>query len=85
MRRNEESTMLEKIRKTISVTVLALSIYGLFSDNNDLIPFIMAGLAVLMVVMGIEEYQKDRKSYRGYLLFAVFVFMLFVFIQVLIY
>ena len=77
--------MLEKIRKTISIIVMALAIYGLFSDHNDLLPFTIAGLAALMVIMGVEEYQKNRESYRGYLLVAVSIFMLFVFIQVLIY
>lgn len=77
--------MLVKMRKTISILVLAVAIYGLFSDNNDLLPFTMAGLAALFVIMGIEEYQKNRKSYRGYLLVAVSIFMLFVFIQILIY
>ncbi|MCC5803961.1 DUF3953 domain-containing protein [Rossellomorea vietnamensis] len=77
--------MLNKLRKTISLIVLASAIYGLVSDNNELLPFTMAGLGILMVIMGLEEYQKNRKSYRSYLLFAVSLFMLFVFIQLLIY
>ncbi|MBN8192101.1 DUF3953 domain-containing protein [Bacillus sp. NTK074B] len=77
--------MLEIMRKTISIIVAAVAIYGLFSDNNDFLPFTMAGLAALMVIMGVEEYQKNRKSYKGYLLVAVSIFMLFVFIQVLMY
>lgn len=76
--------MLEIMRKTISIIVAAVAIYGLFSDNNDFLPFTMAGLAALMVIM-VEEYQKNRKSYKGYLLVAVSIFMLFVFIQVLMY
>ncbi|UTE78316.1 DUF3953 domain-containing protein [Rossellomorea sp. KS-H15a] len=77
--------MLGKMRKTISLIVLAIAIYGLVSGNNGLLPFTMAGLGILMVIMGLEEYQKNRKSYRSYLLFAVSIFMLFVFIQLLIY
>ena len=77
--------MLSTLRKTISLIVLASAIYGLVSDNNELLPFTMGGLGILMVIMGLEEYQKNRKSYRSYLLFAVSLFMLFVFIQLLIY
>ncbi|WGG46279.1 DUF3953 domain-containing protein [Rossellomorea sp. DA94] len=77
--------MLGKMRKTISLIVLAIAIYGLASGNNGLLPFTMAGLGVLMVIMGLEEFQKNRKSYRSYLLFAVSIFMLFVFIQLMIY
>ncbi|MBW3112663.1 MULTISPECIES: DUF3953 domain-containing protein [Bacillaceae] len=77
--------MLEKMRKTISIIVLAVAVYGLVSDNNDVLPYTMAGMGTLMVIMGLEEYQKNRKSYKSYMLFAVSVFMLFVFIQLLIY
>jgi hypothetical protein len=45
----------------------------------------MAGLAVLMVIMGAEDLQKDRKSYRSYLFFGVAAFLLIVFIQGIIY
>ncbi|PFA66737.1 hypothetical protein CN378_13515 [Bacillus sp. AFS015802] len=73
--------MLTKIRKTISIVVLAVALYGLFSDHNDLLPFTMAGLAVMMVIMGAEEHQKDRKSYRSYLFFAVSLFLILVTIK----
>ncbi|MGG1631836.1 hypothetical protein [Rossellomorea sp. NRS-1567] len=77
--------MLKKIRMTTSIIVLGLSLYGLISDNNDLLPFTMAGLAVLMVIMGAEELQKDRKSYRSYLFFGVSAFLLLVSIEGFIY
>ncbi|WRP07198.1 hypothetical protein U9J35_03260 [Rossellomorea aquimaris] len=77
--------MLEKMRKTISIIVLGVAIYGLISDNNDLLPFTMAGLAILMVIMGTEEHQKDRKSYRSYLFFGVSAFLLLVSIEGFIY
>lgn len=77
--------MLKIIRMTISIIVLGLSLYGLMSDHNDILPFTMAGLAVLMVIMGAEEHQKDRKSYRSYLFYAVSAFLLLVSIQDIIY
>ncbi|WP_201715679.1 DUF3953 domain-containing protein [Rossellomorea arthrocnemi] len=77
--------MLKKIRMTTGVIVLALSLYGLLSDDNDLLPFTMAGLSVLLVIMGTEEQQKHRKSYRGYLFFGVAAFLLFVSIESFIY
>ncbi|WP_406687964.1 hypothetical protein [Rossellomorea vietnamensis] len=77
--------MLKKLRKTISVIVLALSLYGLISNNNEVLPFAMAGLAILMVVMGAEERQKNRKSYRSYLFFAVSLFLILVSIEGFIY
>ncbi|WP_299741734.1 hypothetical protein [uncultured Rossellomorea sp.] len=85
IRGKEGSTVLKILRKTISIIVLALSLYGLASNHNDLLPYTMAGLAVLMVIMGAEEHQKDRKSYRSYLFFAVSAFLLMVFIQGFIY
>ncbi|MHA7136491.1 hypothetical protein ACRTEV_04365 [Rossellomorea arthrocnemi] len=73
--------MLKKIRMTTSIIVLGLSLYGLFSNHNEMLPYTMAGLAVLMVIMGAEELQKNRKSYRSYLLFGVSAFLLLVAIQ----
>ncbi|PFG03553.1 DUF3953 domain-containing protein [Bacillus sp. es.034] len=77
--------MLKKVRITSAVIVLALSLYGLISNNNSIIPFTMAGLAIMMVVMGAEERQKNRKSYRSYLLFAVSLLLILVSIEGFIY
>ncbi|RBP06187.1 DUF3953 domain-containing protein [Rossellomorea aquimaris] len=77
--------MLKKIRMTISIIVLGLSLYGLFSNHNEMLPFTMAGLAILMVIMGAEERQKNRKSYRSYLLFGVSALLLLVSIEGFIY
>ncbi|MCA1060134.1 hypothetical protein LCL96_14445 [Rossellomorea aquimaris] len=77
--------MLKILRQTIASIVLAVSIYGLFSDNNDLLPFTMAGLAIMMVIMGLEDRQKDPKSYRSYLYYGVSAFLLFVSVEGLIY
>ncbi|MGG3915363.1 hypothetical protein [Rossellomorea vietnamensis] len=77
--------MLKKVRITSAVIVLALSLYGLISNNNSIIPFTMAGLAIMMVVMGAEVRQKNRKSYRSYLLFAVSLLLILVSIEGFIY
>jgi hypothetical protein len=73
--------MLKKIRMTTSIIVMGLSLYGLFSNHNEMLPFTMAGLAFLMVIMGTEEHQKNRKSYQSYLFFGVAAFLLLVSIQ----
>ncbi|QHE60224.1 DUF3953 domain-containing protein [Rossellomorea vietnamensis] len=77
--------MLKKVRITSAGMVLALSLYGLISNNNGILPFTMAGLAIMMVVMGAEERQKNRKSYRSYLFFAVSLLLILVSIEGLIY
>ncbi|OXS64436.1 DUF3953 domain-containing protein [Rossellomorea vietnamensis] len=77
--------MLKKVRITSALMVLALSLYGLSSNNNSILPFTMAGLAIMMVVMGAEERQKNRKSYRSYLFFAVSLLLILVSIEGLIY
>jgi branched-subunit amino acid transport protein AzlD len=85
IRRNEGSTVLKTLRSTISIIVLALSLYGLVSNNNDLLPFTTAGLALLMVIMGVEELHKDQKSYVSYLFFGISAFLVFVSIEDFIY
>ncbi|MEI2665421.1 hypothetical protein [Rossellomorea sp. LJF3] len=77
--------MLKKVRITSAVIVLTLSLYGLISNNNSILPFTMAGLAIMMVVMGAEERQKNRKSYRSYLFFAVSLLLILVSIEGFIY
>ncbi|KPL58523.1 DUF3953 domain-containing protein [Rossellomorea vietnamensis] len=77
--------MLKKFRISIAVIVMALSLYGLISNNTSILPFTMAGLAIMMVVMGAEERQKNRKSYRSYLFFAVALFLILVSFESFIY
>ncbi|MGG4168979.1 hypothetical protein ABEW00_16180 [Rossellomorea vietnamensis] len=77
--------MLKKFRISIAVIVMALSLYGLISNNTSILPFTMAGLAIMMVVMGAEERQKNRKSYRCYLFFAVSLLLILVSIEGFIY
>ncbi|MCR8849379.1 hypothetical protein NQ095_13235 [Rossellomorea sp. SC111] len=77
--------MLKKVRITSAVIVMTLSLYGLISNNNSIIPFTMAGFAIMMIVMGAEERQKNRKSYRSYLFFAVSLLLIVVSIEGFIY
>lgn len=57
---------LKIVRRLISIFVLSLSVHGLFTGNFDLLPLMMLFLAVLMFIMGVEEFQKNQKSYKGY-------------------
>jgi Protein of unknown function (DUF3953) len=57
---------LKIIRRLISIIVLSLAVHGLFTGNFNLIPLMMLFLGVLMFIMGVEEFQKNQKSYRGY-------------------
>ena len=77
--------MLAKMRKTISVIVLTVAVYGLFSNHNELLPFTMAGLAIMMVIMGLEDLQKEPKSYWSFLYFGVSAFLLFVSIEAFVF
>ncbi|MBN8234102.1 hypothetical protein JF544_02540 [Halobacillus kuroshimensis] len=69
--------MLKKIRIFLSVIIVFMSGYGLWSGTSgDLLSFTLAGLAVLMVILGVEE-QRETTKRRASLYYAVSVFCLF--------
>jgi hypothetical protein len=72
--------LLKILRYVLSVITVLLATYGLISKNfqfNDIMIFL---LGLTMLVMGLEEFQKERKA-KGWLFVVVFLFSLFVSIQ----
>ncbi|MGE6753495.1 DUF3953 domain-containing protein [Rossellomorea sp. NPDC071047] len=76
---------LKIVRRLISIVVLSLSVHGLFTGKFDLLPLMMLFLAVLMFIIGVEEFQKNQKSYRGYVFLVVSLLGFLVSIQGVMY
>ncbi|MGM0851397.1 MAG: DUF3953 domain-containing protein [Bacillota bacterium] len=51
--------------------------YGLLTENNWLQPYMLFLLGLMMLVMGLEEFQKRLNAY-GYLSLFVSMFLLIV-------
>ena len=83
--RNEDywmkGRMLKILRVILAIVVIALSAYGLISQNFRFMPYLMFFLGVLMLVMGLSELQEDRKRIIGYMLIILSMFIFFVTIQ----
>ncbi|MFD2212092.1 DUF3953 domain-containing protein [Metabacillus endolithicus] len=72
--------MLKILRYVLSPVVLIIAVYGLITKNFDFQSIMILLLGLLMLVMGLEEFRKEKKT-LGWLLIAVFIFSLFVSIQ----
>lgn len=68
------------LRIVFSIIAGALAVYGLVTQNFEYQAYMMLFLGLMMLVMGIQEIQKDKKL-MGCLLIAVFAFSLYVSIQ----
>ncbi len=62
--------------------VIAISGYGLITNDKELQPFMLLSLGALMFVIGINELKKDKKGIWGYLSIAIFAFTWFTSIQI---
>lgn len=72
--------MLKLLRYVLSPVVLIIAVYGLITKNFDFQSLMILLLGLLMLVMGLEEFRKKKKT-LGWLLIVVFIFSLFVSIQ----
>lgn len=67
--------MLKRIRITLSVLIVLLSGYGLWTGTSgDLLSFILAGAAILMVILGVEE-QRETTKWRASLYYGRVCFL----------
>ena len=69
--------MLKISRVILSAIVIIMAGYGLLTENQWLQPYMLFFLGLMMLVLGLEEFQKGRKVY-GYLSIFVFLFLLIV-------
>ncbi|SET94037.1 Protein of unknown function [Salinibacillus kushneri] len=74
--------MLKILRYIFSIIAMVFAVYGLITSDFNFQPYMMFFLGLMLLVMGVEEFQKERKAY-GWLLVVVFLFLLFVSIQTL--
>lgn len=72
--------MLKISRYALSVVVILFAAYGLITQNFNLNDIMIFLLSLLMLIMGLEEFQRGKKA-NGWLFVAVFLFSLFVSIQ----
>ncbi|PFG13510.1 DUF3953 domain-containing protein [Bacillus sp. es.036] len=68
------------LRYVLSISTFTLAVYGVITSNFEFSHIMIFLLGLTMLVMGIEEFQKERKSI-GILLVGVFIFSLFVSIK----
>jgi Protein of unknown function (DUF3953) len=69
--------MLKISRVILAAIVIIMAGYGLLTENQWLQPYMLFFLGLMMLVLGLEEFQKGRKVY-GYLSIFVFLFLLIV-------
>ncbi|MDF2936576.1 MAG: hypothetical protein K0Q90_1949 [Paenibacillaceae bacterium] len=72
--------MLKTFRILFLAITIALAGYGLITKNYEFQTYMTLFLGFTMLVMGIQELQQNKKL-TGWLLIAVFAFLLFVSIQ----
>ncbi|MFS0824715.1 DUF3953 domain-containing protein [Bacillus sp. 1P02SD] len=72
--------MLKFLQIILSIIVISLAGYGLFTKDFKFQQYMMLFLGLTMLVMGLRLFQKGDKFY-GWLSIVVFIFILFVSIQ----
>lgn len=68
------------LRYVLSVITLLLASYGFITKDFKLGDIMIFFLGLTLLVMGLEEFQKERKV-MGWFLIAVFLFSLYVSIE----
>ncbi|TRZ39817.1 DUF3953 domain-containing protein [Niallia circulans] len=69
--------MVSILRIIFSLSAASLAIYGLITDNTDLMPLTFGFLGLTFIIMGISEWKKTNKG-KTALLFATACFVLYV-------
>ncbi len=63
-----------------SIIVVSLSTYGIITDDDQLNFLMIFFLGLLMLILGIKEFQREQKVY-GWLFIGVFLLIEYVSIQ----
>lgn len=64
--------LLKTSRVILAILVLTLSSYGLITNNSPLLlPYMIMFLGCLLLVMGLEEFNKTHNSLLGYMLVGI--------------
>ena len=69
--------MLLTLRIILAIIVVVLSVYSLITENYDFSFYTILFLGFMILVMGIDELQKDRKNFWGYIsiIISLFIFL----------
>ncbi|OCA81725.1 DUF3953 domain-containing protein [Bacillus sp. FJAT-27986] len=69
--------MLLTLRITLAIIVVVLSVYSLITENYDFSSYTILFLGFMILVMGLDELQKDRKNFWGYtsIIISLFIFL----------
>mgnify|MGYP001256514450 CR=1 FL=1 len=67
---------MKTLKFTLAILVIALSAYNLAAPASFYAPLSLLLLSGLLVILGTEELQKDRKSGLGYTIQVTAVFCL---------
>ena len=54
--------MLKGVRITLSLIALSIAIYGFFTSNREIMPYMFISLGVMAFVISIEEILKQQKG-----------------------
>lgn len=77
--------MLKIIRMIIASIVIVLACYSLITENFKFMPYMMFFLGVSMMISGLMELQRERKSLWGYMNIGISIFVFFVSIQMILF
>ncbi|MCG3420640.1 DUF3953 domain-containing protein [Oceanobacillus jordanicus] len=69
--------MLTVFRFIFATVAILFAVYGLITGDFKFQPYMVFFLGLMMLVMGLEEFKNERKSY-GVLLVIIFLLLLFV-------
>lgn len=58
--------MLQLARIGLAIIVILFAGYGLFTEDFVYQSYMMFSLGLLMLVMGVEEFRRDRRVQDGY-------------------
>ncbi len=73
--------MLKTLRILLSISGLALALFGLITKNFEYMPYLMMVLSFFIMITGVIELQKDKKAFWGYISIGVSGFAFYVAIQ----
>jgi hypothetical protein len=68
------------LRVIFAVIIASIAGYGLITGDFEFQSFMLFFLSLMMLVMGLEEFQKERKV-MGWISIIAFLFVLFVALQ----
>ncbi|MCM3763136.1 DUF3953 domain-containing protein [Alkalihalobacillus oceani] len=75
--------VLNLLRNILSVIVIVLAGYSLFTKNFEFMPYLMLIVSFTVLLTGVTELKKDKKAFLGYFNIFASLFVFFVSITML--